>query len=138
MDLNLLNTDGEPVGLAGLATHLFWTEPANLALVRLLTSDALTDLVDEGDSSAGHGVEGTASTSKLEALATVLAHLFVRDPCRLGGRLSCGVLQVASPLLWWLSHQCHLVVQRLCSSTMLKYVGISAVVGKPIAAGLDE
>jgi hypothetical protein len=84
MDLHLLNAEGEPVGLAGLATHLFWTEPANLVLVRLLTSGALTDLIGEGDSSAGAGADGTASANKLEALATVVAHLFVRDPLQPG------------------------------------------------------
>jgi hypothetical protein len=80
MDLHLLNAEGQPVGLAGLATHLFWAEPANLVLVRLLTSGALMDVISGGDTSTGYGGSGALSASKLEALATVVAHLFVREP----------------------------------------------------------
>jgi hypothetical protein len=36
MDCHLLSRGGSALGLAGLATHLFWTEPANFVMVRYL------------------------------------------------------------------------------------------------------
>lgn len=44
-EAGLINDAGQACGLAGLATHLFWTEPANLAFVTLLTSGALHEIV---------------------------------------------------------------------------------------------
>lgn len=36
MEENLLDKDGTPLGLAGLAAHIYWSEPANLLLVSLI------------------------------------------------------------------------------------------------------
>lgn len=67
---HLIDAEGRPVGLAGLVSHLFWTEPANLALVRLLSSGAVHRLVAE--------VKGQQQLQ--EALLLMIAGLFERVP----------------------------------------------------------
>ena len=59
-----------PVGLAGLGSHLFWTEPANLLLVRLLGSGCFHRLLSSC----------SGSVSAQEGLLLVLCHLFERVP----------------------------------------------------------
>jgi hypothetical protein len=54
---------GVPVGLAGLATHLFWTEPSNFALTRLLQAGVF------------HRVIATAQHATLE-IVRLMSHLF--------------------------------------------------------------
>merc|ERR1712086_266520 len=34
--LEMIDAHGVPIGLAGLESHLFWTEPANFGLVKLI------------------------------------------------------------------------------------------------------
>lgn len=53
LDCHLLSAHGHAMGLAGLATHIFWTQPANLAFVRLLTSGALHDMLQEARTRVG-------------------------------------------------------------------------------------
>jgi ATP-dependent RNA helicase DDX60 len=68
---NLINSSGESVALAGLISHLYYTEPANFALAELLRSGVF------------HRICGTFDPAKpdsriLEAMVHVLAHLFGR------------------------------------------------------------
>ncbi|KXZ48231.1 hypothetical protein GPECTOR_29g135 [Gonium pectorale] len=66
----LLDPDtGRPVGLAGLATHLFWTEPANLMLCQLLQEGVL-----------GRMCAALRGQELKDAAVTLLAHLFLRTP----------------------------------------------------------
>jgi len=67
---HLIDASGRPVGLAGLVSHLFWTEPANFALVRLLSSGAVHQLVAEVKA-AGRGQQQLQ-----EALLLLIAGLF--------------------------------------------------------------
>ena len=68
---NLINSAGESVPLAGLISHLYYTEPANFALAELLRSGVF------------HGICANFDRNKpdskiLEAMVHVLAHLFGR------------------------------------------------------------
>lgn len=67
---HLIDAAGRPVGLAGLVSHLFWTDPANFALARLLSSGAVHRLVAE--------CKGQQQVQ--EALLLVVAGLFERLP----------------------------------------------------------
>lgn len=67
---HLIDASGRPVGLAGLVSHLFWTEPANFALVRLLSSGVVHQLVAELKA-AGRGQQQLQ-----EALLLLVAGLF--------------------------------------------------------------
>jgi hypothetical protein len=60
--LNLINSKGDLVGLAGLATHLHYFEPANILLVYLMNNQFLHTLNTEID------------------IVTVLARLFTNTP----------------------------------------------------------
>ncbi|KAG2438943.1 hypothetical protein HYH02_010736 [Chlamydomonas schloesseri] len=62
-------TTGRPSGLAGLAAHLFWAEPSNLALCRLLREGVFE-----------HMLERLRGRALLEEAVLVLAHLFLRVP----------------------------------------------------------
>ena len=68
---NLINSSGESVGLAGLISHLYYTEPANFALAEMLRYGVF------------HRICGQFEPAKpdpkiLEAMVHVLAHLFGR------------------------------------------------------------
>ena len=68
---NLVNSSGESVALAGLISHLYYTEPANFALAELLRYGVF------------HRICQTFEPAKpdpdiLEAMVHVLAHLFGR------------------------------------------------------------
>ncbi len=67
---HLIDAAGRPVGLAGLVTHLFWTDPANFALARLLSSGVVHRLV----------AEGKGQQQVQETLLLLVAGLFERLP----------------------------------------------------------
>lgn len=71
---HLIDAAGRPVGLAGLACHLFWTDPASLVLVRLLSSGAVHKVV-QGVKAAGQGQQALH-----EALLLLVCGLFERMP----------------------------------------------------------
>ncbi|VDC05091.1 unnamed protein product [Peniophora sp. CBMAI 1063] len=62
----LLSASGQPVNLFGVASHLYYTEPSNLALVVLLQRGVLHDLCAPGGDQARR------------AVMLLLAHLFGR------------------------------------------------------------
>jgi len=45
----LINLHGEPIGLAGIASHLSYTEPANFLISKLLVSDVLHQLCQRAE-----------------------------------------------------------------------------------------
>jgi hypothetical protein len=59
--LNLINKRGDLVGLAGLATHLHYFEPANILLVFLMATELFHALTDE------------------EEIVAILARLFSKE-----------------------------------------------------------
>ncbi len=61
-----MDSAGHPSGLAGLATHLFWAEPANLVLGRLLAAGVFHEMVEQYSG---------AELSK--QLLMVVSHLFM-------------------------------------------------------------
>lgn len=68
---NLINSSGESVALAGLISHLYYTEPANFALAELLRYGVFHRICEK--------FEHAKPDSKiLEAMVHVLAHLFGR------------------------------------------------------------
>ncbi|CAD7701050.1 unnamed protein product, partial [Ostreobium quekettii] len=70
----LINSAGEPTGLAPLATHLFWTEPSNFAFCCLLNAGILDEICERC---------GGDWPILVEELLVVLAHLFCVVPLRL-------------------------------------------------------
>ncbi len=68
-----------PMGLSGLAAHLFWTEPSNLLLVRLVGSGALSKLLLNAPAPTDSAAGGVTLLQQ-EQLLLVLAHLFGRVP----------------------------------------------------------
>ncbi|KAI9099463.1 hypothetical protein DFS34DRAFT_72610 [Phlyctochytrium arcticum] len=60
----LLGVDGQPTNLAGLVSHLYWTEPMNLCFAVLMNSGVLREIANGPD-------------AKITMLTT-LAHLFGR------------------------------------------------------------
>ncbi|XP_072018236.1 probable ATP-dependent RNA helicase DDX60 [Amphiura filiformis] len=67
----LLAANGTPIGLAGLATHLFYHEPANLTFVSMLQEGAFHKICEPSPG-------GTFSEAVMEKLVMVLAHMFGR------------------------------------------------------------
>jgi hypothetical protein len=63
--LEMVDAEGVPIGLAGLASHLFWTEPANFALVKLIQAGVF------------HRVIATAQHASLE-IVRLISHLFCK------------------------------------------------------------
>eukprot|EP00775_Hariotina_reticulata_P012834 gene12834-12962_t len=68
---HLIDSSGQPVGLADLACHLYWTDPANFVLARLLSSGVIHRLVAQ--------LQGS-NRALQEALALIFAGLFERKP----------------------------------------------------------
>lgn len=68
--MGLLTSDNKPVGLTGLVTHLFWTEPENFAFCSLLQNRIFHKIC--------------TSSKSWDAIAhdllVVLSHLFEREP----------------------------------------------------------
>lgn len=72
---HLIDAAGRPVGLAGLVTHLFWQDPANFMLVKLLSSGVVHQLVQQCET------QGQGARQQLhESLLVLLAGLFERIP----------------------------------------------------------
>ena len=69
-----LNGLGQPVQLAGMAMHLFWTEPANLAFVTLLRKGIFHQICGE----VNHEAAGPLPDSTSRKLLLVLSHIFER------------------------------------------------------------
>jgi len=67
VQLEMIDAHGVPIGLAGLASHLFWTEPANFGLVKLIQAGVF------------HRVIATAQHATLE-IVRLMSHLF----CQVG------------------------------------------------------
>ncbi|GAQ77980.1 hypothetical protein KFL_000060450 [Klebsormidium nitens] len=67
MRAQLLSTVGRPLGLAGLAVHLFWSEPANMAFVYLLRNGLFHQVCDD---------RGWYTVSR--ELLLICAHMFMR------------------------------------------------------------
>lgn len=70
---NLLSSQGEPINLAGLTSHLYYTENSSFALNALFKGGFFHELC-----SPIHEKE----SSVLRRLMVVMAHLFGRRPCR--------------------------------------------------------
>ncbi|KAK9832186.1 hypothetical protein WJX74_002273 [Apatococcus lobatus] len=68
--LGLLTSDNKPIGLTGLVTHLFWTEPENLAFCSLLQNRVFHDICTSSNS----------WETIAQSLLVVLSHLFEREP----------------------------------------------------------
>jgi hypothetical protein len=71
--------DGTPVGLTGAATHIYWTEPYNLILCRLIQSGTGHDVF------CCSLVEGIlekicSGPNRKSNLLLTLCHLFCRQP----------------------------------------------------------
>jgi ATP-dependent RNA helicase DDX60 len=64
---HLLNLDGKPVNLFGIASHLYYAEPSNLALTVLLQSGVIHDICSQ-----------TSSIHAERDLMALLCHLFGR------------------------------------------------------------
>ena len=64
---NLLTREGKPVNLFGIASHLYYTEPSNLAITVLLYSGVIHDICSQ-----------TSSVEAERDLMTLLCHLFGR------------------------------------------------------------
>ncbi|KAK9808714.1 hypothetical protein WJX72_002409 [[Myrmecia] bisecta] len=84
----LLDTTGRPVGLAGLAMHLFWAEPANFAFVTLLRKGVFhricgAEWPGQEQQSEGQGEEakqGRSWDAVAHELLLVCSHVFERLP----------------------------------------------------------
>jgi hypothetical protein len=68
---NLINSSGDSVALAGLISHLYYTEPANFALAELLRYGVFHRICKKFD-------PAKPDSKILEAMVHVLAHLFGR------------------------------------------------------------
>jgi len=64
---HLLTQEGKPVNLFGIASHLYYTEPSNLAITVLLQSGVVHDICSQASSIAAE-----------RDLVTLLCHLFGR------------------------------------------------------------
>ncbi|KAL3133315.1 putative ATP-dependent RNA helicase ddx60 [Trebouxia sp. C0009 RCD-2024] len=71
---NALNAQGRPVQLAGMAMHLFWTEPANFAFVTLLRKGVFHRICAGVKPSA----DAPLSDSVARDMLLVLSHVFER------------------------------------------------------------
>src|SRR5690242_6954710 len=71
----LLTTKCEPIGIAGLVSHLYWTEPSNLALASLLKDGVFHRICKDFIGSPEGGVRREKITFKL---LLILSHLFGR------------------------------------------------------------
>jgi hypothetical protein len=67
--LGIINHHTQPIGLAGLISHLSYHEPANLALAHLLHSGALARCIAHAHNVGGIEVAGSR-------LMMILCHLF--------------------------------------------------------------
>lgn len=70
---NLLSSQGTPINLAGLTSHLYYTENSSFALNALIKGGYLHELCSTIDKK---------ESSVLRNLMIVMAHLFGRRPCR--------------------------------------------------------
>lgn len=57
------------MGLAGIAEHLFWTEPSNLVMTSFVQAGAFHDICRGDD-------EGVAWSTTAEKLLALLSHIF--------------------------------------------------------------
>jgi ATP-dependent RNA helicase DDX60 len=71
----LINSSGDSVSLAGLISHLYYTEPANFALAELLRRGVFHRICEKFERSK-------PDPQILEAMVHVLAHLFGRRICK--------------------------------------------------------
>ncbi|KAL9581113.1 MAG: hypothetical protein Q9212_004097 [Teloschistes hypoglaucus] len=70
---DLLNAEGVPLNLAGLTSHLYYTENSSFALNALMKEGYFHELCSDIE---------TAESRVLRDLMIVMAHLFGRRPCR--------------------------------------------------------
>ena len=70
---DLLSVQGTPINLAGLTSHLYFTENSSFALNALIKGEYFHELCSEIDTKESH---------VLRTLMIVMAHLFGRRPCR--------------------------------------------------------
>jgi ATP-dependent RNA helicase DDX60 len=68
---NLINSSGDSVALAGLISHLYYTEPANFALAELLRYGVFHRICEKFE-------HANPDPEILDAMVHVLAHLFGR------------------------------------------------------------
>ena len=73
---NALNGQGRPVQLAGMAMHLFWSEPANFAFVTLLRKGVFHKICAGGK--AKHWASGPLPDRVANEMLLVLSHVFER------------------------------------------------------------
>lgn len=69
--LGIISPLGKPIGLAGIACHLNWAEPANIVFSRLLTTNIIRNMCTS---------KFTTLEEKAEKLLLLTAHLFSRVP----------------------------------------------------------
>jgi len=70
---NLIDTKGTPIGFAGLASHLHYHEPYNLAFCHLLQQGVFHKMCYKNE-------KGAISDQTLRDLLVVLSFLFAREP----------------------------------------------------------
>ena len=78
----MLNAGGQAVGFAGMATHLFWSEPANFAFVTLLRKQVFhricaQDLLS-AQLQAAQQTNGDVPKGIAEQILLIMSHLFER------------------------------------------------------------
>lgn len=69
--LGMVSPLGKPIGLAGIACHLNWAEPANIVFAKFLTTDIIQKMCTD---------RSTTIEEKAEKLLLLTAHLFSRVP----------------------------------------------------------
>lgn len=67
--LGMISPLGKPIGLAGIACHLNWAEPANIVFAKFLTTDIVKNMCMD---------KKTTLEEKAESLLVLTAHLFSR------------------------------------------------------------
>lgn len=76
---DLLSAQGAPMNLAGLTSHLYFTENSSFALNALIKGEYFHELCSDID---------TKESNVLRTLMLVMAHLFGRRPCREASNLN--------------------------------------------------
>lgn len=75
----MLNSTGQAVAFAGIATHLFWTEPANFAFVTLLRKRVFHNICESSQGmQAARDANGDVPKAVAHQTLLVMSHLFER------------------------------------------------------------
>ena len=74
----MLNAKAQAVGFAGMASHLFWSEPANFAFVTLLRKQVFHNICASSQLQAAQQAGGTVPEGVAEQTLLIMSHLFER------------------------------------------------------------